>query len=454
MLFINHKQLLRNAMNPALRDDALKILEYAINSVNPNEAMLRSISINKNILTIGEDEYRLDSYHRIIVLGGGKASGCMAEALESIIGDRISNGAIIVLEGTQSKYNLNHISTYGASHPIPNEKNVESTRIMLANLSNITDKDLVFVLISGGGSALMTLPADGIPLKDLQVVTNILLHSGATINELNTIRKHLSNLKGGLLTKKTYPATLISLILSDVIGDPLDVIASGPTIADSTTYQDAIAVLSKYNLIDKTPETIKNRFEQGISGRVSETTKPGGPELRNVNNYVIGNVKLACEAAKRKAESLGYNSQVIRTDLQGESRKQGVELATLVLDQLFDEKLPKALIFGGETTVHVTGNGIGGRNHELVLSTVELLSGSGIVLTSIATDGVDGASASAGAIVDGKTLTRAKRMGMEPSEYLENNDSYTFFNALGDTLNTGHTKTNVNDLTLILIPDE
>ena len=410
-------------MNPDLRDDALKILEYAINSVNPNEAMLRSISLNKKILTIGEDEYRLDSYHRIIVLGGGKASGCMAEALESIIGDRISNGAIIVLEGTQSKYNLNHISTYGASHPIPTEKNVESTRIMLANLSNITDKDLVFVLISGGGSALMTLPADGIPLKDLQVVTNILLHSGATINELNTIRKHLSNLKGGLLTKQTYPATLISLILSDVIGDPLDVIASGPTIADSTTYQDAIAVLSKYNLIDKTPETIKNRFEQGISGRVSETTKPGEPELRNVNNYVIGNVKLACEAAKRKAESLGYNSQVIRTDLQGESRKQGVELATLVLDQLFDEKLPKALIFGGETTVHVTGNGIGGRNHELVLSTVELLSGSGIVLTSIATDGVDGASASAGAIVDGKTLTRAKRMGMEPSEYLENNDS-------------------------------
>jgi len=454
MLFKNQKELLSNSENPTQRYNALKILEYAINSVNPYDAVLRTISLNENILTIGKIEYDLDLYDRIIVIGGGKASGRMAEALENILGDHISQGSVIVLNGTQLEYNLHRISVYEASHPIPGKNNLESTYLMLRNLYEISRKDLVFVLISGGGSALMTYPAKGLPLKDIQFVTNILLNSGATINEINMVRKHLSCIKGGLLAKMIYPATTISLILSDVIGDKLDVIASGPTVADNTTYKDAMNVISKYNLFDLTPVTIKNRLEQGIAGKIPETPKPGDPELKNINNYVIGNVKSACEAAKRKAESLGYNSKIVSTELQGEARRQGIELARLALNQSLTDKLPKALIFGGETTVHIKGKGVGGRNQELALSTVELLSGSRIVLTTMTTDGVDGISDSAGAIVDGTTLMRAKSVSMDPHEYINNNDSYTFFNKLGDTLNTSSTGTNVNDLTIILIPSD
>jgi len=454
MLFKNHKQLLINAENPALRDDALKILDYTIDSVNPYEAMYRIVSLNENRLTIDEDEYILDSYQRVIVIGGGKACGKMAEALESILGDRISQGAIIVLDGTQPEYNLKKIAIHGAYHPVPDEKNVESTQQILTHIENISERDLVFVLISGGGSALMTLPAEGILLKDLQYVTNRLLHSGATINEMNAVRKHLSKLKGGLLAKKVYPATVISLILSDVIGDPLDVIASGPTVADSTTYQNALDTLSKYDLLDNIPNTVKYRFEQGITGKISETLKPGQPELENVKNYIIGNVKQACDAAKHMADSLGYNSQVINSDLHGNAGKQGIEISRMAIEQSQKNAMPKALIFGGETTVQVTGDGMGGRNQELALSTVEILSGSNVVLISMASDGVDGVSGSAGAIVDGRTYFRARKLGMNPYDYLERNDSYSFFDKLGDTLNTGPTGTNVNDLILILIPGE
>jgi len=451
MLFKNHKQILSNASNPTLRSDALKILEYAIDSVNPATAIKRKVILNENRLTIGNDEYFLDSYDRIFVIGGGKASGKMAEALEGILGDMVEQGAIIVLEETQQEFNLNKISIHGGHHPVPDEKNVESTRKMFKIIDDLSERDLVFVLISGGGSALMTLPSEGISIRDLQKVTTRLLHSGATINEINAVRKHLSQIKGGLLAKQLYPTTIISLILSDVIGDPLDVIASGPTVADSTTYQDTLDILSKYDI---TLSNIQSHINRGIKGINTETPRHGQSELENVHNYIIGNVKQACDAAKQKAELLGYDAQVVNSELQGIACEQGIEISLLAKEQSQVNKISQALVFGGETTVHVTGDGLGGRNQELALSTVEYLSGSSVVLVTLASDGIDGVSGSAGAIVDGDTLRRARELGMDPMKFLENNDSYTFFNQLGDTLNAGPTGTNVNDLILVLIPGE
>ena len=451
MLFKNHRQLLSNARNPAIRSDALKILEHTIASANPVEAVRRNVTLDENRLTICKDEYSLDSFSRIFVIGGGKASGKMAEALENILGKHVTKGAVIVLDGTQQEYNLSKISIHGGHHPVPDGKNVDSTQKMLEIIDDISEKDLVFVLISGGGSALMTLPLEEIPLGDIQNVTTRLLHSGATINEINAVRKHLSQIKGGLLAKRLYPATVISLILSDVIGDSLDVIASGPTVADSTTYQDALDILSKYDI---SISSILSLIKRGVKGSIPETPKHGQPELERVKNHIIGNVKQACEAAKLKADSLGYKFQVINSELQGIACEKGVEIARLALQVSRGSKEPQALILGGETTVHVTGDGMGGRNLELALCTVEYLSGVDAVLVTMASDGIDGSSSSAGAIVDGDTLNRANKLGLDPGEFLSNNDSYTFFNKLGDTLETGLTGTNVNDLVVVLIPGE
>ena len=325
---------------------------------------------------------------------------------------------------------------------------------MMRLTSNLSPDDLVLALISGGGSALMPLPADGVSLEGVQDVTSRLLNVGATINELNAVRKHLSAFKGGQLAANCYPATVISLILSDVVGDPLDTIASGPTAPDPSTYETARDVLNRYGVWGSVSPAVKRRIELGLEGKVAETPKPGDPVFEKVHNVVVANNLKAARAAADKAEKLGYNTEVLSTFVEGEARHVGTVYAGLAKSiSMNDIPVPKpgALLLGGETTVTVTGPGIGGRNQEVALGALIKIAGQTCVVLALGTDGIDGPTDAAGAIVDGASLNRAQSKDLDPETYLRSNDSYNFFESLGDAVFTGPTGTNVNDLTLILV---
>ncbi len=301
----------------------------------------------------------------------------------------------------------------------------------------------------------MTYPAWDISLEEIRLLTEELLRSGATINELNAVRKHLSAVKGGLMAKRAHPASVLSLILSDVVGDPLDTIASGPTAPDQTTFGDAIRVLKSRGLWKGTPKSIRRRLEEGLSGDVEETPKAGDRMFEKVHNVVVGSNLTAAQAALGRADELGYNSLLLSTSVEGEAKEVGKELADIAKELVEKDtpvKRPAALIAGGETTVTVTGNGVGGRNQELVLGASLEITEYDIVMAALATDGIDGPTDAAGAIVDGTTMKRAETLNLDALKLLADNDSHTFFSKLGDAFFTGPTGTNVNDLTLILVP--
>jgi glycerate 2-kinase len=312
----------------------------------------------------------------------------------------------------------------------------------------------VICLISGGGSSMMPLPRDGISVSDKRQITDLLLKSGATITEINTVRKHISEFKGGWLAKKAYPATVLNLIMSDVIGDPLDFIASGPTVPDSTTFSDAILVLRKYSLWNKAPASIAKVLSDGERGIIPETPKANDESFKKVHNVVIGNNRLASQAARTALKSAGLNALLLTSMLEGEARHVGTVLSSIAHELTISNnpvQKPAAILAGGETTVTVTGTGKGGRNQELALGAAVKLDGlDGVVVVSLTTDGVDGPTDAAGAIVDGKTLSRAKKMSLSPQKFLADNDSYSFFSKLGDLIFTGPTGTNVNDISVII----
>jgi len=458
MLIKNEAQLLDNAESPVLRRlrrHALDILRHAVEAVDPKEAVLRRLGLTDSRLTIDGDKLQLDGFSRIIVVGGGKASGAMAEAVEELLGERIAEGLVNVLKGTEGRHDLMRIELNGASHPIPDEDGVRGVRRIISLVDEAGEDDLVMVLISGGGSALMTCPADGVPLDAVQDLTEMLLRSGATINELNTVRKHLSSVKGGQLAERAYPATVVSLILSDVVGDPLDTIASGPTAPDDSTFQDAVNVLRRYGLWEKTADPIRLRLEAGVRGGIEETPKPGSGVFQNVLNTVVGSNIAAAAAAVERASTLGYNTMLLSTRVEGEARHVGTVYAGIAKEIAASGNpipRPAVVVAGGETTVTVTGSGRGGRNQELALSAAMRIEGLEAVFSALATDGIDGPTDAAGALADGRTAMRARALGLSPVESLENNDSYGFFDSLGDTILTGTTGTNVNDLALILVP--
>jgi glycerate-2-kinase len=344
-----------------------------------------------------------------------------------------------------------------AGHPIPDEGSINGAKEMLRILSKADERDLVIVLISGGGSALMEYPMEGITLEDLREMNRLLVLSGADIREINTVRKHVSRVKGGRLAEAAYPARVVSLIISDVIGDPLDTIASGPTAPDETTFQDAWEVLRNYSLVEKMPQSVIKVIKDGMEGRIPETPKPGDPIFENVTNMIVANNLKAVQTAEGVLRSLGYNTLVLGSRVQGEARHIGKMLAGLassIKNEGIPLSPPAALLMGGETTVTVTGDGVGGRNQELVLGAVRQIAGlDGVVVASIGTDGIDGSSEAAGAICDGHTLERALREGLKPEEYLKNNDSYSFFSWLGDAIITGPTLTNVMDLMGVVVED-
>jgi len=455
----NEKKLLENAVSDEdrkARGVALRILRAALNSADPRIAIRNHIHRVDNILNVDNLTFALDEFQRIFVVGGGKASRAMAEALEEILGDNLTEGFVNVLQGMEFEFRTRKIFLNKVRHPIPDKKGVEGSRKIIQLAREAKERDLIICLISGGGSALMPLPATGITLQDKQNLTEALLKCGATIHEINSVRKHVSELKGGQLTEASYPATLISLILSDVVGDPLDTIASGPTAPDRTTFGDAISILKKHNLWKNSLfKSIRKRLEAGLRGKISETPKPGDKVFGKTHNFIIGNNRSVAFTACQEAKDLGFNSLLLSSMIEGEARHVGIAYAGIIKEILYSNNpipKPAVVIAGGETTVTVTGHGRGGRNQELVLSSSLKIEGlRGIAIASIGTDGIDGPTDAAGAIADGETTKRAHDKGLDAREFLANNDSYGFFSKLDDLIFTGPTGTNVDDITAMVV---
>ncbi|HSE88280.1 MAG TPA: glycerate kinase [Candidatus Binatia bacterium] len=430
----------------------MSIFQAGLKAADPINAILRHVKLAGDNLEVGAKRYDLAPCSGIYVIGAGKASARMAQALEQIFGGRLS-GVVNVKYGHAAP--LKAIKVNEAGHPVPDEAGVPATREILRLLEQCDERSLVFFLVSGGGSALLPCPADGLTLQDKQRTTQALLECGATIQEINAVRKHISQVKGGRLAKVAYPATVVSLILSDVVGDALDSIASGPTVPDRSTFADCLRVIEKYRIEAKIPPGVKLYLERGVKGELEETPKPQDPVFQKVQNLVVGSNRLALAAAKQKAQELGYHGLILSSLIQGETREAAGFHAAIGKEILATGNpvaRPACVISGGETTVTIQGVGLGGRNQEFAIAAAIGIAGSeGIVILSGGTDGTDGPTDAAGALADGTTCARARALGMNPMSYLADNDSYHFFQRLDDLLITGPTLTNVMDLRLVLV---
>ncbi len=397
--------------------------------------------------------YLLDQVRRVVVIGFGKAGAAMSQGVEQVLGARIDAGWVNV------KYDhllpLQMIRLHEAGHPLLDENTLVGTRHILRLLDDLNENDMVICLISGGGSALLELPVEGVSLADLRATTEVMLGCGATINELNTLRKHLSQVKGGQLARRANGALVISLILSDVIGSPLDMIASGPTTPDTGTFADALEIVRRYGVFDALPQTVRHHLLAGEAGDIPDTPKAGDPIFERVQNVVIADNTLACEAAMRKAQAEGFHSMLLSSFVQGEAREIAKIFGAMAREILnSDRPLPRpaCILAGGETTVTLHGKGKGGRNQEMALAAALELAGlPSAAFLSGGTDGTDGPTDAAGAYADGTTLARAMSLGLSARSFLAENDSYHFFESLGDLLLTGPTHTNVNDIMILLV---
>ena len=439
-----------------LRNDALLIFQHALKAADPFEAVMREVKVKGSCLTVGDRRYDLKNYRRIFTIGAGKGSAPMAGAIETLLRDRITDGIVVVKDG----YSIPARKTLilEAGHPIPDKRGLEAARKIIRLLKQTDEDDLILVLISGGGSALLPAPLKGITLLDQKRVTGLLIGSGATIREINTIRKHISSLHGGRLAKLAYPSTVISLILSDVVGDPVDSIASGPTAPDGTTFKDCIDVLEKYDLMKKTPPPVFRLLKRGCRSRASETPKKDDPAFRRTFNLIVGNNLRCLRAASRKATELGYRTLILSAAIEGETRVVAgmhASFAQEILRSGNPVQSPACIISGGETTVTVKGRGLGGRNQEFVLAAaLNFGDTKNIVVLSAGTDGTDGPTDAAGAIADSGTIRRAKHHGMDARQFLDRNDSHRFFKRLNDLVITGPTFTNVMDIRILLAAAE
>jgi len=428
-------------MTAALHRQALRIFQAALRAADPVQAVLRHVRREGEVLTAGGRRYHLSTFRNVYVIGAGKASARMALAVERLLGRRITAGLV----NTPNAIKPRRIEINEAGHPIPDRRGVAGAKRIAHMASDAGAGDLVICLISGGASALLPLPAPPITLAEKQATTRLLLRCGANIHEINCVRKHLSLIKGGQLARLAYPATVLTLILSDVIGDDLDVIGSGPTAPDPTTFGDARTIFAKYRIWNKLPRTVRGR----ISSAPEETPKPGDRLFRKTRNVIVGSNALAVNAAAIEARRLGFHTQVLPTSLEGEAR-EAARLHAGIAREI--RKPPACVISGGETTVTVRGKGRGGRNQEFALAAAIAIAGlRNTVILSGGTDGADGPTDAAGAIADGTTLQRAKALGLDAAAFLANNDSYRFFEAIGDLIKTGPTGTNVADIQLILM---
>ena len=435
-----------------LRRDALTIFRAALQAADPAQAIRRHVQVDGSRLTVGKRRYDLGRYRNIIVLGAGKASANMAETVEKLLGRRIACGLINTKYGHGAR--LKRIELQECGHPVPDEAGVEGARRIEALAAEAWEDDLVLVLISGGGSALLPAPAEPVTLEEKQATTKLLLSCGAPIQEINAVRKHISSLKGGQLARLAAPATVIALLLSDVIGDPIDVIGSGPTAPDASTFASAWGVIEKYELLGSVPQAVAERLQAGVRGEIEETPKPGDPCFAAVQNEIVGSNRLAVDAAVIAAKARGYKPIVLSTLIEGETRDIAGMHAAILREALATRrpaKPPVCFISGGETTVTLRGDGLGGRNQEFVLAAALALDGcANAVVLSGGTDGTDGPTDAAGAIADGHSVARAHALGLNPAAALARNDSYPLFDALGDLIRTGPTGTNVMDIRLLL----
>ena len=429
------------------------IFMAGVKAVDPERAVQKYVRRQGNQLFVGDCSYILDKYKRIFLIGAGKGTAPMAKALEDILGEWLTKGLIIVKYGHGIPLEKTRILE--ADHPIPDDAGLRATKELLRQAQECTKEDLILCAFSGGGSALLPAPLSPITLDQKQTTTRLLLECGATIDEINAIRKHLSRSKGGWLAKEAYPATIVSLLLSDVIGDRLDVIASGPTVPDESTYSDCIKIIDRYKLGDRLPKSVTDYFIKGAAGSLPETPKPGDPVFSHVQNLIVGNNRESLLAAQVRALSLGYNTIVLSSQIEGEAREVA-QVFGAIGKEISQANLPisppACIIAGGETTVTIQGRGKGGRNQELALASAIAIDGwEGISLLSAGTDGTDGPTDAAGAIVNGTTCKRARQANLYPRDFLLGNDSYTFFESLGDLLKTGPTRTNVMDIICMLV---
>ena len=439
-----------------VRDPRLVLKEIflaGLRAVEPEAAVRSHMRRDGNRLVVGNRDYDLDHFERVFLIGGGKAAAPMAKALEDLLNGRLADGLIVVKHGHAVPLRATQIVEAG--HPIPDRSGLEGTEKLLDLLRECGEEDLVICAFSGGASALMPAPIPPLNLGEKQATTQVLLECGATIHEMNSIRKHLSRCKGGGLARAAYPATLVCLILSDVIGDQLDVIASGPTVADESSYEDCIRIVERYGIATFLPAPVWRHLQEGASGLRPETPKKGHPIFDRVQNVIVGNNRGALLAARDRAETLGFRTVILSSCIQGEAREVGRVLACIGKEICLSGlpvAPPACVLAGGESTVTVRGKGKGGRNQEMALSAAMALDGwIQVSFLSGGTDGTDGATDAAGAIANGTTSARARSAGLNPADFLSRNDAYHFFRHLGDLLLTGPTLTNVMDLMCVLV---
>ena len=441
------------------RAELIDIYQSALKAADPYGAVMDHLVLTNDILFAAGTEYDLKNFRRIIVIGAGKGTSSMARAVEDILGDRIDLGIIVVKYGHMGS--LRKTVQREAAHPLPDEAGLHATAEITELLKKAGGETLVICLLSGGASSLLVAPADGITLNDKRAMTDLLLSAGADIQELNSVRKHLSAVKGGRLAEIAYPATIVTVILSDVIGDRLDVIASGPTVPDSTGFRDALNVIHRYSLERKIPNGVFSLLHLGDAGVIPDTPKQGAVFFQKTNNIIVGSIRQSLEAARVRAAELGFEPRLLTCELQGEAKDAARSLASeakKIRSAMRPGDDPPCLLAGGETTVTVRGKGKGGRNQELALAfALEIEGRDGISLLSGGTDGTDGPTDAAGAVVDGSTARKARDLGVHPETYLANNDSYTFFSRLDELsgeryhLKTGPTGTNVMDMQILMI---
>jgi glycerate 2-kinase len=436
-----------------LREAARQIFAAAVRAVDPGEAVRRHLVREGTRLRVGGEVLDLAAVRQIVVVGCGKAAAPMAAAVEGILGERITRGVVV------TKYGHLHptrtIRVREAGHPVPDAAGLAGAEAILDQVGALGPQDLVLFLISGGGSALSPAPVAGITLEEKQALTKALLACGADIREMNTIRKHISRIKGGQLARAAQPARVMALVLSDIVGDPLDAIASGPTVPDPTTYQAALGILDQYRIRGEIPASIRARLETGARGEVPETPKPEDPLFTRVTNVIVGSNIQALEAARAEASRLGLTPMILSSSIEGETRdvaRVHAAVAREIRSTANPLPPPACIISGGETTVTLRGSGKGGRSQEFALAAAQDIAGlARVVILAGGTDGTDGPTDAAGAIADGETSTRAAKQGLDPRAALQANDSYHFFQALGDLLITGPTNTNVMDVRLVLV---
>ncbi len=441
-----------------MHSEAVEIFNSSIEAVDPYQAVKRFVHLEKDIVTLGPKDkpivqLDLTKYDRVLLVGAGKATAPMAKALEELFGKRIEKGMINVKYGFTE--NLDFTEIIEAGHPLPDKNGMKGTIKILNFLESAGEKDLIFSLISGGGSALLPLPAGRITLSEKQELTSNLLDCGATIDEINAIRKHISSSKGGQMARAAYPATIINLMLSDVVGDKIDVIASGPFVPDGSTFKEVMEILGKYDLKD-IPATIQAHLKAGLEGEISETPKANEPIFDRIYNIIVGSNILALKAASNKAKELGYEALILSSQIEGETKEVAVVHSAIAKEILKTGKPvppPACIISGGETTVTIRGNGLGGRNQEFCLAAALDLAQipRHVVILSGGTDGNDGPTDAAGAVVDPFTVWRGKNIGLKAADYLANNDAYHFFEKTENLLITGPTNTNVMDVRLVLV---